>query len=91
MAFTPCTTGTVALYRQGEDTVLALAVEAWDDAGVPYVAADTGLVRAGSLPGFLRLEQTVAELPRPDRQVRRPDRAGPRLRPGDGPRERGRP
>lgn len=90
--FIPCTTGAQAVYGRDDGTELAVAVEAWDEAGGPYVAGTAALAPAGSLPGFLRLEPPAAELPGLMRDVRQPDRAGPR--PGgqpDRPRERGRP
>ncbi|WP_431897925.1 hypothetical protein [Nonomuraea sp. bgisy101] len=94
MAFIPCTTGAIALYKVLDDEQrLALAVEAWDETGAPYVAGEAVLVRADSLPGFVRLEAAWVEVPRPDRRVRQPDRVGPRPAQVEGgrPRERERP
>ena len=58
MALVPCSTGCQAIYRRAEDVVppegepvppgglWAVPVEAWDDAGKPYVAGRNGLVPA---------------------------------------------
>ncbi len=86
MAITlPCTTGTVALFQEEEETVLALPVEAWDDTGAPYVAGPTGLVTATTRAGFLRLEAAAVALP-PRRAPKSPVPVGPRQ--PRGPRER---
>ncbi|MGP3917685.1 hypothetical protein [Nonomuraea sp. 10N515B] len=94
MALISCTTGTLALYAQEDGSILAKPVEAWDDAGAPYVAAATVLVAAQDAgPGtFQRLEMAAVVLP-PPREVRVPDRVGRPPRPGprpvpEGPRER---
>lgn len=94
MALIPCTTGTLALYDQEDGSILAKPVEAWDDAGRPYVAAVTILVAAEDAgPGtFQSLEMAAVVLP-PPREVRQPERVGRAPRPGprpvpEGPRER---
>lgn len=89
MAYTSCTTGTVALYTvQGDDEqLLAIPVEAWDDSGVAYVAGIRALIAADTKPGFLRLEQASQPLARPGRAVREPVRVGPEPAPKPRPRE----
>ncbi|MEV0382886.1 hypothetical protein [Nonomuraea sp. NPDC050643] len=79
MAFTACTTGTVALYTvEGDDEhLLAIPVEAWNEAGAACVAGLKGLIVADTRPGFLRLEQASQPLPRPGRAAREPIRFGP--------------
>jgi len=76
--FTACVTGTVALYTVPDDDeqMLAVPVEAWDEAGAAYVAGIKGLILADTRPGFLRLEQASQPLPRPGRPVREPVRIG---------------
>lgn len=88
MAFTPCGTGTVALYTVEDDdgTLLAIPVEAWDDAGAAYVAGVARLILADSRPGFVRLAQASQPLPRPDAPRRDPVRVGPPPR-QSGPRD----
>lgn len=78
-AYTPCTTGTVALYTDPADDELltAVPVEAWDDAGAAYVAGVKGLILADARPGFVRLEQASQPLPRPGQPVREPVKVGP--------------
>ena len=77
--FTACMTGTVVLYAVPDDDeqLLALPVEAWDEHGAAYVAGAAGLVKADSRPGFVRLEQASARLPRPGQPVGEPVRVGP--------------
>lgn len=96
MTLIPCTTGTLALYRQEDGSTLAVPVEAWgaDEAFTAFVAAESSahLVAAHSRLGFLGLEQAAIVVP-PAREVRQPDRVGRAPRPGrrpgpDGPRER---
>jgi len=53
MGFTPCTTGTVAVFiSEGRES--RIPVEAWDDEGRPLVAGDTRLVPAEHLKGLGR-------------------------------------
>lgn len=78
--FIPCTTGTVALYQQADEGILAMPVEAWDDAGAPYIAGATALVAASSRSGFLRLEPAAVALP-PARAPKTPVQVGPREKP----------
>ncbi|GAA4924559.1 hypothetical protein HD597_011308 [Nonomuraea thailandensis] len=88
--YCPCTTGTVALYvdQADDDLLVAVPVEAWDEAGAAYVAGLRGLVLADSRPGFVRLEQASARLPRPDAPVREPVKIGaPEPRGPHGPRD----
>lgn len=77
--YCPCTTGTVALYTMPDDDeqLLAIPVEAWDDAGAAYVAGLKGLIVADSRPGFVRLEQASQPLARPGRAAKDPVRVGP--------------
>lgn len=77
--FTGCTTSAVALYTVEEDDelLIALPVEAWDESGAAYVAGLKGLILADSRPGFLRLEQASAKLPRPGEVPREPVKVGP--------------
>ncbi|MDF5758623.1 hypothetical protein [Spongiactinospora sp. TRM90649] len=88
MAWIPCTTGTAALYKGLDGAMVAVVVEAWDDAGVPYVAGDAGLEDARSRPGFVRLARAVAIVPPPALPpvVVHPPRPSRPVRPGpDGP------
>lgn len=85
-AFTPCTTGTVALYVMDDDSVTAIPVEAWTENGAACIAGLDGLVPAISKPGFLRLEQVSMTLPHPDSVPKQPVRVGPKPRP-PGPRD----
>lgn len=88
MAFTACTTGTVALYTlpADDETIVAIPVEAWDEKGDAYVAGVKGLIVADSRPGFLRLEQASQQLPHPGKAPREPVKVGPPERP-KGPRD----
>ncbi|MGW6502970.1 hypothetical protein [Nonomuraea angiospora] len=88
-AFIACATGTVALYTRPDDEeqLLAIPVEAYDDAGAAYVAGIKGLIVADSRPGFVRLEQASQPLARPGRPVREPVRVGPAPAPKPRPRE----
>lgn len=87
--FTACMTATVALYTLPDDdeTIVALPVEAWDEQGAAYVAGIKGLIVADSRPGFVRLEQASARLPRPDAPVREPVKVGPPPSKPGGPRD----
>ncbi|WP_049562242.1 hypothetical protein [Nonomuraea sp. SBT364] len=87
MAFTPCTSGTVALYTVDDETLLAVPVEAWDEQGVAHIAGIKGLIQADTRPGFLRLEQASQPLPAPGRPVREPVRVGPPPGRRPGPRD----
>ena len=51
----PCVTGTVALIAQADGSQLAVLVEAWDEAGAPYIAGQAGHVVATAPPGYLTL------------------------------------
>lgn len=79
MAFTSCTTSTVALYTLPDDdeTIVALPVEAWDEQGAAYVAGLKGLILADTRPGFIRLEQASVRLPGPGKPVKEPIKIGP--------------
>jgi hypothetical protein len=88
--FTACTTRTVALYTLPDDDemIVALPVEAWDEQGAAYIAGIKGLILADTRPGFLRLEQSSLELPRPDGPPpKEPVRVGPAPKPPRGPRD----
>lgn len=88
--FTACTTATVALYTLPDDdeTIAAIPVEAWDEQGAAYVAGLKGLIVADSRPGFVRLEQATARLPRPDGPPpREPVKVGPPPSKPGGPRD----
>jgi hypothetical protein len=76
-AYTPCTTGTVALYATDAEQLLAVPVEAWDETGAAHIAGLKGLILADTRPGFVRLEQASAQLPAPGRPVKEPVRIGP--------------
>ncbi|MEU8199297.1 hypothetical protein AB0C10_36485 [Microbispora amethystogenes] len=65
MPLIPCTTGTVALFTQADGSQLAVLVEAWDEAGAPYIAGQAGLVVATAQPGFTRLERPSSTVPPP--------------------------
>jgi len=86
MPFIPCSTATTAVVvttTETERIVEQMPVEAWDDLGSPYVAGATGLVRADSVPGFVRLNaRTVREVRQ--RLERQPTEADvpPRVRGG---------
>jgi len=54
MALSPCVTGTVAVYK-----TQAIPVKAWADDGAAYVAGEAALVRADSLPDFVRLDRAT--------------------------------
>jgi hypothetical protein len=79
--FTPCATGTEALYRRieapegDEREVLAVPVEAWDEFGKAYVAGPQGLVDATAFRAarlvFLRLDPPVTWTGRPEPAVAR--------------------
>jgi hypothetical protein len=77
--FTPCTTGTEALYRPLENAdereLLAAPVEAWDEAGGAYVAGQQGLVPATTFRGerwtFLRLAPQLTWTGRPAEEAKR--------------------
>jgi len=75
--YTPCTTGTVALYRQDADTLVAVPVEAWDETGAAQVAGESGLILATARTGFVHLEQASAQLPAPGKPAKEPVRIGP--------------
>lgn len=86
--YIPCTTGTVALYQEDVERLVAVVVEAWDDQGAACVAGQFGLVAATALrAGFLRLEQASAVIPSPSRPAREPHRPErpPRPTPAPGP------
>lgn len=99
MVFTPCMTGTEALYRpveasEGDEReVLAVPVEAWDETGVPFVAGRHVLIDAAAFQAgnwvFVRLSSAMTWSGRPAEPVKRApvtpaDRDGVLERPARG-------